>query len=122
MCGISVSIALDRRQRQACTSETRAELEAKLSKSLDLIAHRGPDAKGIWINDDASIGTSPSPLRNRTRSLTKSPGLAHNRLSINDLSPSGNQPRAPLQPSPLSRRPPLTQKKTRRPLPLQQNP
>ncbi|KAK4034557.1 hypothetical protein C8A01DRAFT_38988 [Parachaetomium inaequale] len=74
MCGISVSIALDRRQRQPCTPETRAELEAKLSKSLDLIAHRGPDAKGIWINDDASIG------------------LAHNRLSINDLSPSGNQP------------------------------
>ncbi|KAK4243352.1 hypothetical protein C7999DRAFT_44828 [Corynascus novoguineensis] len=59
MCGISVSIALDRRQRQPRTPETRAELEEKLSKSLDLIAHRGPDAKGIWINDDASVDHSP---------------------------------------------------------------
>ncbi|EAQ89391.1 hypothetical protein CHGG_06010 [Chaetomium globosum CBS 148.51] len=74
MCGIAVSIALDRRQRQPCTPETRAELETKLSDSLDLIAHRGPDAKGIWINEDASVG------------------LGHNRLSINDLSPAGNQP------------------------------
>ncbi|KAK3298785.1 uncharacterized protein B0H64DRAFT_415344 [Chaetomium fimeti] len=74
MCGITVSIALDRRQRQPCTPETRADLETKLSNSLDLIAHRGPDAKGIWINEDASIG------------------LGHNRLSINDLSPSANQP------------------------------
>lgn len=57
MCGITVSIALDRRQRQPCTPETRADLETKLSNSLDLIAHRGPDAKGIWINEDASIGS-----------------------------------------------------------------
>ncbi|KAK3311058.1 asparagine synthase [Chaetomium strumarium] len=79
MCGISVSIRLDRRQTgratgAACQQETRTKLETQLSKSLDLIAHRGPDAKGIWINDDASVG------------------LAHNRLSINDLTPSGTQP------------------------------
>jgi len=60
MCGITVSIALDRRQRQPCTPETRADLETKLSNSLDLIAHRGPDAKGIWINEDASIGSLKS--------------------------------------------------------------
>ncbi|KAK4236407.1 hypothetical protein C8A03DRAFT_16942 [Achaetomium macrosporum] len=72
MCGISVSIRLDRRQTgrgtAAASQETRAKLETLLSKSLDLIAHRGPDAKGIWINDDASVG------------------------HINDLTPSGTQP------------------------------
>ncbi|KAK4151883.1 hypothetical protein C8A00DRAFT_35453 [Chaetomidium leptoderma] len=77
MCGISVSIALDRRQPEGSrppSASARADVETQLSKSLDLLAHRGPDAKGIWINDDASLG------------------LAHNRLSINDLSPQATQP------------------------------
>jgi hypothetical protein len=56
MCGITVSIALQR-DRRPSTPEERADLESRLSKSLDLIAHRGPDAKGIWINDDGSVGT-----------------------------------------------------------------
>ncbi|KAL2024234.1 hypothetical protein VTK56DRAFT_9390 [Thermocarpiscus australiensis] len=73
MCGISVSIALDRRQYNK-TPPSSDDLTAKLGKSLDLIAHRGPDAKGIWINSDASVG------------------LAHNRLSINDLTPQATQP------------------------------
>lgn len=63
MCGITVSIALDRRQQQqACSATSRADLETKLSASLDLIAHRGPDARGIWINDDASVGMSNSRI------------------------------------------------------------
>ncbi|KAH6630760.1 nucleophile aminohydrolase [Chaetomium sp. MPI-SDFR-AT-0129] len=74
MCGICVSVRLDRRQRQTASDEERANLEAGLSKGLDFIAHRGPDAKGIWVNEDGSVG------------------LGHNRLSINDLSESGNQP------------------------------
>ncbi len=41
---------------------------------LDALAHRGPDADGLWYADDASIA------------------LGHRRLSIVDLSPSGAQP------------------------------
>jgi asparagine synthase (glutamine-hydrolysing) len=36
--------------------------------------HRGPDARGVWIASDQTIG------------------LSHNRLAILDLSPAGNQP------------------------------
>jgi len=38
------------------------------------LAHRGPDAEGTWVDDDAGIA------------------LAHRRLSIIDLSPLGSQP------------------------------
>ena len=37
-------------------------------------SHRGPDHTGIFISEDGNLG------------------LAHNRLSIIDLSPAGNQP------------------------------
>ncbi|KAJ4287489.1 hypothetical protein N0V88_007588 [Collariella sp. IMI 366227] len=76
MCGISVSIALKRPEPSSPISDpaTRSALETELSASLDLIAHRGPDAKGIWINHSATIG------------------LGQNRLAINDLSPKGTQP------------------------------
>ncbi len=40
----------------------------------DVIAHRGPDDAGLWIDDSAGVG------------------LAHRRLSIVDLSPQGHQP------------------------------
>lgn len=39
---------------------------------LPLLAHRGPDASGVWTSGDATLG--------------------HLRLAINDLSPAGNQP------------------------------
>ncbi|KAI1495208.1 asparagine synthase [Biscogniauxia mediterranea] len=53
---------------------TRSDLESRLSSSLDKIAHRGPDARDIWISPDNTVG------------------LAHCRLSINDLSSDGVQP------------------------------
>src|SRR5688572_2732233 len=62
MCGIAGLIAKDGR------SLSRDRLVAMAGK----IAHRGPDSDGIWIDGQA--------------------GLAHRRLAIVDLSPSGAQP------------------------------
>src|SRR5437899_7829269 len=47
---------------------------ARLGAATDAIAHRGPDASGVWRSPD---GTS---------------GLGHRRLSIIDLSSAGDQP------------------------------
>jgi len=46
----------------------------QLTKMTDLIAHRGADAQGVYLNED------------------KTCGLGHRRLSILDLSESANQP------------------------------
>lgn len=45
-----------------------------LAVGRDAMVHRGPDAAGEWWSDDGQVG------------------LAHRRLSIIDLSPSGHQP------------------------------
>jgi len=46
----------------------------QLKQMTDIIAHRGPDGEGHWLNDDRTIG------------------FGHRRLSIIDLSPKGRQP------------------------------
>lgn len=51
-----------------------AQIEKKLQVMSDLIAHRGPDDKGIWVNPSQTAG------------------LAHRRLSIIDLSQHAHQP------------------------------
>ncbi len=48
--------------------------EGLLKEMRDAIAHRGPDAAGIWLSPDRIVG------------------LAHRRLSIIDLSDAGKQP------------------------------
>ncbi|MDZ7605054.1 MAG: asparagine synthase (glutamine-hydrolyzing) [Cyclobacteriaceae bacterium] len=45
-----------------------------LSRATDMLARRGPDARGVWMNDTV--------------------GLGHRRLSIIDTSENGNQPMA----------------------------
>jgi asparagine synthase (glutamine-hydrolysing) len=49
-------------------------LQEQLEKSLELIKHRGPDGREVWVNHDATVG------------------LGHCRLAINDTSPTGSQP------------------------------
>ena len=71
MCGITVSIALGRRDpsqdisqgigqanptQGGITTPNASSLERQLSKSLHLIAHRGPDAMGVWVSADERIG------------------------------------------------------------------
>ena len=64
MCGIAGLVSAKR-------------VDPKLLQRMgDVIAHRGPDDEGIWIDPEAHVG------------------LAHRRLSIVDLSPSGHQPMA----------------------------
>jgi asparagine synthase (glutamine-hydrolysing) len=46
----------------------------RLEAMTNVIAHRGPDGKGIWISTDGRVG------------------LGHRRLSVIDLSPAGAQP------------------------------
>jgi asparagine synthase (glutamine-hydrolysing) len=48
--------------------------KAIATKMADAIAHRGPDDAGVWLDDRAGLA------------------LAHQRLSIVDLSPAGHQP------------------------------
>lgn len=72
--------SVDRRQTQDSEDSrtaTKAEIES-LSKNLqdgiNDIQHRGPDGSGVWISKNGHVG------------------LAHCRLSINDLSTNGSQP------------------------------
>ena len=66
MCGIAGFISQQR--------HTADYLLDHLKKMSDIIAHRGPDADGFWADEEAGVA------------------LAHRRLSIIDLSPSGAQP------------------------------
>lgn len=63
MCGIAGVLA-------PCTFP----LETSLVAMANTLRHRGPDAKGIWLDSESGIG------------------FAHRRLSILDLSPYGAQP------------------------------
>jgi len=67
MCGIAGFLELERRPGTH-------ELEAIAGAMAAKLAHRGPDARGIFVDADAGIG------------------FGHTRLSIIDLSPAGAQP------------------------------
>ena len=57
-------------------SGVKPQLEERALAMSDAIAHRGPDGSGVWSDPDAGIA------------------LAHRRLAIVDLTPSGAQPMA----------------------------
>ena len=67
MCGIAGFVELERR------SGTQA-LEAVAQAMAAKLVHRGPDARGVFVDADAGVA------------------LSHTRLSIIDLSPAGAQP------------------------------
>jgi len=69
MCGIAGLFDLDRATPQAA-------LEAAARAMADALAHRGPDADGVWADEAAGIA------------------FGHRRLAIVDLSPEGLQPMA----------------------------
>lgn len=64
MCGICGWLLTEGRRRDS----------AQLSAMADAIAHRGPDDRGYFVDEDRGLA------------------LAHNRLSIIDLSSAGHQP------------------------------
>lgn len=66
MCGIAGLVSLDR--------QPVVGVDRSLSAMSRLIAHRGPDGSGVWINEPAICG------------------FAHRRLAIIDLTDSGHQP------------------------------
>lgn len=66
MCGIAGLITLDGR--------ALPDVDRRIAAMGNLIAHRGPDGHGYWIDEARSCG------------------LVHRRLAIIDLSPSGHQP------------------------------
>lgn len=67
MCGIAGFYDLNGLMRETAFTET-------LNAMTDALESRGPDAGGIWLDINHGIG------------------LGHRRLSIRDLSPTGNQP------------------------------
>lgn len=64
MCGICCSVKLSPSDLSlACSTATgqrQQQLEAELNAGLDLIGHRGPDARGHWISKNADVGM-PKP-------------------------------------------------------------
>jgi asparagine synthetase B (glutamine-hydrolysing) len=49
MCGIIAVF-----ESQPASSRKTDELSAQIQYSLGYIAHRGPDASAVWVNEDAS--------------------------------------------------------------------
>ncbi|KAL4958158.1 nucleophile aminohydrolase [Aspergillus filifer] len=76
MCGISAILRLkDGSNCSQCSeNDSQQALSRQMDESLELVKHRGPDARGQWFDSDQRVG------------------LGHARFSIIDLSPAGNQP------------------------------
>lgn len=60
MCGITATIALGQGSKTNghVKKVDNSPLRKELEESLKAIAHRGPDASGVWISDDGAIGES----------------------------------------------------------------
>lgn len=57
MCGISAFLSHTGVGCSNHPTKTQAEhAAAELENSLDLVGHRGPDARGRWLSDDHRVG------------------------------------------------------------------
>jgi asparagine synthase (glutamine-hydrolysing) len=65
MCGIAGIISPDK---------SADSLQAESKAMIETLYHRGPDSRGVWVSEPNGLA------------------IAHRRLSIQDLSDSGNQP------------------------------
>ncbi|KAL2871493.1 asparagine synthetase B family protein [Aspergillus lucknowensis] len=76
MCGLTAVLSLNGGSNcpQCDKIVDPQALNRQMEESLDLVKHRGPDARGQWFSPDYRVG------------------LGHARFSIIDLSPAGNQP------------------------------
>ncbi|RDW72559.1 asparagine synthetase B family protein [Aspergillus mulundensis] len=76
MCGITAILSLDGGANcpRVDINIDPQVLNHQMDESLELVKHRGPDARGQWFSHDHRVG------------------LGHARFSIIDLSPAGNQP------------------------------
>ena len=65
MCGITASLALESRISTHLTSKevVRKQLSQEIDNSLEIVKHRGPDARGQWISSDARVGKAKNQLR-----------------------------------------------------------
>lgn len=56
MCGISAFITHPGHSRSPVLNGDAKQVVEELETSLDLIAHRGPDARGRWFSDNHHVG------------------------------------------------------------------
>lgn len=66
MCGISAFLSHPGESALPVVNGEAKHVAAELEGSLDLIAHRGPDARGRWLSDDRQVGEySPKPTESK---------------------------------------------------------
>ena len=51
MCGITCTLAFNHQPQ-----DSGPKLESEIDDSLDLVQHRGPDARGKWVSSDCRVG------------------------------------------------------------------
>lgn len=54
MCGLTAFLASHQQDGQGDSMEDSAE--STIDASLDLVKHRGPDARGKWLSPDRRVG------------------------------------------------------------------
>jgi asparagine synthase (glutamine-hydrolysing) len=52
MCGITACLIYAHHKHQ----HNKRELEDEVEESLEIVKHRGPDARGKWISRDRRVG------------------------------------------------------------------
>jgi asparagine synthase (glutamine-hydrolysing) len=65
MCGISAFLSHTGAASSNQQIKTEAEakhVETELENSLNIVSHRGPDARGRWFSDDHQVGRSSCSL------------------------------------------------------------